>query len=82
MPHPRVRPLDPLMDAAEQLAVVAGPAAVSRDTAIEAVVAAADTPAEFWMRQPISGRFFLAVPRRELRRLDQTPAVTTPTATK
>ncbi|MEV0767434.1 hypothetical protein [Nocardia salmonicida] len=58
----------------------------SHENAIEAVVAAADTPAEFLVRQPVSGRFLLTVPRRELlgsseipddlaeelRRLDQT----------
>ena len=58
----------------------------SHADAIEAVVAAADTPAEFLVQQPVSGRFLLAVPRRELlgsseirddiaeelRRLDQT----------
>ncbi len=58
----------------------------SHENAIEAVVAAADTPAEFLARQPVSGRFLLTVPRRELlgsseipddiadelRRLDQT----------
>ncbi len=58
----------------------------SHENAIEAVVAAADTPAEFLVQQPVSGRFLLTVPRRELlgsseipddiadelRRLDQT----------
>ncbi len=58
----------------------------SHEDAIEAVVAAADTPAEFLLQQPVSGRFLLTVPRRELlgsseipddiaeqlRRLDQT----------
>ncbi|MFD3425131.1 hypothetical protein [Nocardia fluminea] len=124
MPRPRVHALDPLMDAAEQLAVDAGPAAAagagpaarraaisdaaarggrsctgrgsSRGNAIEAVVSAADAPAEFLLRQPISGRFSLTVPRRELlgsseipediaqvlRRLDQTLAATISTATK
>ncbi|MFF5033369.1 TetR/AcrR family transcriptional regulator [Nocardia salmonicida] len=140
MPRPRVHALDSLMDAAEQLAVDSGPAAVtvralsevtsvsngviyhafgsraglmgrvwlraaqrfltlqreavdrapavgrSHENAIEAVVAAADTPAEFLVQQPVSGRFLLTVPRRELlgsseipddiadelRRLDQT----------
>ncbi|MFD6106176.1 TetR/AcrR family transcriptional regulator [Nocardia salmonicida] len=142
MPRPRVHALDSLLDAAEQLAVDSGPAAVtvralsevtsvsngviyhafgsraglmgrvwlraaqrfltlqreavdraliaghSHENAIEAVVAAADTPAEFLVRQPVSGRFLLTVPRRELlgsseipddiaeelRRLDQTLA--------
>ncbi|MFD9548923.1 TetR/AcrR family transcriptional regulator [Nocardia salmonicida] len=142
MPRPRVHALDSLLDAAEQLAVNSGPAAVtvralsevtsvsngviyhafgsraglmgrvwlraaqrfltlqreavdraliaghSHENAIEAVVAAADTPAEFLVRQPVSGRFLLTVPRRELlgsseipddiaeelRRLDQTLA--------
>lgn len=60
----------------------------SHEDAIEAVVAAADTPAEFLIQQPVSGRFLLTVPRRELlgsseipddiaeelRRLDQTLA--------
>ncbi|MEQ0564226.1 helix-turn-helix domain-containing protein [Amycolatopsis sp. NEAU-NG30] len=36
------------------------------ERAIEAVVAAADTPAEFLMRQPTSGRFLLTVSRKEL----------------
>ncbi|MBF6167999.1 helix-turn-helix transcriptional regulator [Streptomyces gardneri] len=120
MPRPRVHALDPLMDAAEQLAVDSGPAAVtvralseaasvsngaiyhafgsraglmgrvwlraaqrfltlqreavdralaagsSREEVIEAVVAAADTPAEFLVQQPVSGRFLLTVPREEL----------------
>ncbi|MFC3965117.1 TetR/AcrR family transcriptional regulator [Nocardia jiangsuensis] len=34
--------------------------------AVEAVVAAADTPAEFLVRQPVSARFLLAVAREEL----------------
>lgn len=34
--------------------------------AIEAVVAAADTPAEFLLLQPVSGRFLLTVSRHEL----------------
>jgi AcrR family transcriptional regulator len=38
----------------------------SREEVIEAVVAAADTPAEFLVQQPISGRFLLTVPREEL----------------
>lgn len=120
MARPRVHALDPLMDAAEKLAVDSGPAAVtvralaeatsvsngviyhafgsraglmgrvwlraaqrfltlqreavdraltagnSPADAIEAVVAAADTPAEFLLQQPVSGRFLLTVPRREL----------------
>ncbi|MEU4710110.1 helix-turn-helix domain-containing protein [Nocardia salmonicida] len=140
MPRPRIHDLDRLMDAAEQLAVDSGPAAVtvralseatsvsngtiyhafgsraglmgrvwlraaqrfltlqreavdrataagsSHEDAVEAVVAAADTPAEFLVQHPVSGRFLLTVPRRELlgsseipddiaeelRRLDQT----------
>ncbi len=58
------------------------------EQAVEAVVAAADTPAEFLLRHPTSGRFLLTVSRRELlgsgeigddlagemRRLDQTLA--------
>ncbi|MFI1235672.1 TetR/AcrR family transcriptional regulator [Nocardia salmonicida] len=120
MPRPRIHSVDSLMDAAEQLAVDSGPAAVtvralsdvtsvsngviyhafgsrtglmgrvwlraaqrfltlqresvdraltagrSHEDAIEAVVAAADTPAEFLVQQPVSGRFLLTVPRREL----------------
>ncbi|MFI2230528.1 TetR/AcrR family transcriptional regulator [Nocardia testacea] len=120
MPRPRVHALDPLMDAAERLAIESGPAAVtvralseatsvsngaiyhafgsraglmgqvwlraaqrflalqhqavdralaagnSHADAIEAVVVAADTPAEFLLQQPASGRFLLTVPRREL----------------
>lgn len=60
----------------------------SHQYAIEAAVAAADAPAEFLVQQPVSGRFLLTVPRRELlgsseipddiaeelRRLDQTLA--------
>ena len=60
----------------------------SHEYAIEAAVAAADAPAEFLVQQPVSGRFLLTVPRRELlgsseipddiaeelRRLDQTLA--------
>lgn len=38
----------------------------SHADAIEAVVVAADTPAEFLLQQPASGRFLLTVPRREL----------------
>ncbi len=38
----------------------------SHADAIEAVVVAADTPAEFLLQQPTSGRFLLTVPRREL----------------
>ncbi len=38
----------------------------SREEVIEAVVAAADTPAEFLVQQPVSGRFLLTVPREEL----------------
>ncbi|MGW6120831.1 TetR/AcrR family transcriptional regulator [Nocardia sp. NPDC055165] len=140
MPRPRLHDLDRLMDAAEQMAVEFGPAAVtvralseatsvsngtiyhafgsraglmgrvwlraaqrflalqreavdramaagsSHEDIVEAVVAAADTPAEFLLQQPVSGRFLLTVPRRELlgsgeipddiaeelRRLDQT----------
>ncbi|WKG11786.1 helix-turn-helix domain-containing protein [Nocardia sp. PE-7] len=137
MPRPRLHDLDRLMDAAEQMAVEFGPAAVtvralSEATSVsngtiyhafgsraglmgrvwlraaqrflalqreavdramaagsspeDAVVAAADTPAEFLLQQPVSGRFLLTVPRRELlgsseipddiaeelRRLDQT----------
>ncbi len=34
--------------------------------AVEAVVAAADAPAEFLLRQPLSGRFLLTVSREEL----------------
>lgn len=34
--------------------------------AIEAVVAAADTPAEFQLRHPVSGRFLLTVSRHEV----------------
>ncbi|MEU4838939.1 TetR/AcrR family transcriptional regulator [Nocardia testacea] len=120
MPRPRVHALDPLMDAAERLAIDSGPAAVtvralseatsvsngaiyhafgsraglmgqvwlraaqrflalqhqavdralaagnSHADAIEAVVVAADAPAEFLLQQPASGRFLLTVPRREL----------------
>lgn len=36
------------------------------DHAVEAVVAAADAPAEFLLQQPVSGRFLLIVPRQEL----------------
>ncbi|MEV6252654.1 TetR/AcrR family transcriptional regulator [Nocardia sp. NPDC051929] len=60
--------------------------ALAHGGAVEAVVAAADAPAEFLVQQPVSGRFLLTVPRRELlgsseipddiaeqlRRLDQT----------
>ncbi|WP_058856043.1 TetR/AcrR family transcriptional regulator [Nocardia jinanensis] len=120
MPRPRIHDLDHLMDAAEQLAVDSGPAAVtvralseatsvsngaiyhtfgsraglmgqvwlraaqrflalqreavdramavgsSREDAVEAAVAAADTPAEFLLQQPVSGRLLLTVSRREL----------------
>lgn len=38
----------------------------THENAIEAVVAAADAPAEFAARQPVSGRFLLTVSRREL----------------
>ncbi|MFD4406999.1 TetR/AcrR family transcriptional regulator [Nocardia sp. NPDC058499] len=41
-------------------------AAVPAEHAVEAVVAAADAPAEFLLRQPVSGRFLLNVPRHEL----------------
>ncbi|MEV0294343.1 helix-turn-helix domain-containing protein [Nocardia sp. NPDC050710] len=38
----------------------------SRDSPVEAVVAAADSPAEFLVQHPISGRFLLTVQRDEL----------------
>ncbi|MBF6351166.1 MULTISPECIES: TetR/AcrR family transcriptional regulator [Nocardia] len=41
-------------------------AAASVEQAVEAVVAAADAPAEFLLRQPASGRFLLTVSRAEL----------------
>ncbi|MFI5716162.1 TetR/AcrR family transcriptional regulator [Nocardia sp. NPDC051750] len=120
MPRPRVHDLEHLLDAAEQMAVESGPAAVtvralseatsvsngaiyhafgsraglmgrvwlraaqrfldvqraavddastagfSSEAAVEAVVAAADSPAEFLLRQPVSGRFLLTVSRQEL----------------
>lgn len=40
--------------------------ALAHYDAVEAVVAAADAPAEFLVRQPVSGRFLLTVPRGEL----------------
>lgn len=52
-----------LQQEAVDRAMVAGN---SHADAIEAVVAAADTPAEFLLQQPVSGRFLLTVPRREL----------------
>ncbi|MGI5220732.1 TetR/AcrR family transcriptional regulator [Nocardia sp. CA-290969] len=48
---------------AVERALSAGPAS---GNAVEAVVAAADTPAEFLLRQPVSGRFLLTVSRKEL----------------
>ncbi len=40
--------------------------ATGHDGAVEAVVAAADTPAQFLRQQPVSAQFLLAVSRREL----------------
>ncbi|WP_040793717.1 TetR/AcrR family transcriptional regulator [Nocardia paucivorans] len=48
---------------AVEAAFAAGPAP---QNAIEAVVAAADTPAEYSIRHPISGRFLLTVRRTEI----------------
>lgn len=127
MPRPRIHDLDRVLDAAEQLAVDSGAAAVTiralsaatsisngaiyhafgsragllgrvwlRDAqrflrlqrtmvdhaltadgstgqAVEAVVAAADTPAEFLDRHPGAGRFLLTVSRRELLGSGETP---------
>ncbi|MEV0857059.1 hypothetical protein [Nocardia fluminea] len=78
--------MDPLLDAAEQLPRQRDRAGRRRCHA----------PADFLMRQPISGRFSLTVARRERlgsseipddiaraqRRFGQTPAATNPTATK
>lgn len=44
----------------------ASAAGATPEHAIEAVVAAADTPAEFLLQQPLSGRFLLTVSREEL----------------
>ncbi len=52
-----------LQRAAVDNALTAG---ASSESAIEAVVAAADSPAEFLLQQPVSGRFLLIVPREEL----------------
>lgn len=52
-----------LQRAAVDSALTAG---ASSGSAVEAVVAAADTPAEFLLQQPVSGRFLLIVPREEL----------------
>lgn len=52
-----------LQRAAVDSALTAG---ASSEPAIEAVVSAADAPAEFLLQQPVSGRFLLNVPRQEL----------------
>ncbi|MDE1674159.1 TetR/AcrR family transcriptional regulator [Nocardia gipuzkoensis] len=44
----------------------ASAAGTAPEDAVEAVVAAADTPAEFLLQQPASGRFLLTVSRQEL----------------
>ncbi len=41
-------------------------AGASSENVVDAVVAAADAPAEFLLRQPVSGHFLLIVPRQEL----------------
>lgn len=47
--------------------------ATIRRRAVEAVVAAADTPAEFLVRHPVSGRFLLAVSREDVLALGDLP---------
>ncbi len=45
-----------------------------REAAVEAVVAAADTPARFLLDHPVRGRFLLTVSRHELLGSDDLPA--------
>ncbi len=46
----------------------------SREAAVEAVIAAADTPAAFLLEFPVRGRFLLTVSRRELLGSEDIPA--------